>query len=367
MVIVHDYVTQRGGAERVVLDLLRAFPGAPLLTSCWHRAGSFPEFEQFDVRTLWPDRIGLLRRDPRRAFPVLAAAFGRHVVDDADVVICSSSGWSHRVRTAAPKVVYCHNPARWLYQPDDYLAALPPLARRGFVAATRRMQRTDVDAAHDAVAYAVNSSVVAQRVRDAYGIDPSVVPPARGLSPDGPTEPVPGVDPGYWLTIGRARGYKNTDVVCEAVAAQPGERLVVVGGLPAGAWPANIAAPEVTGDAQLRWLYANAVGLVAVAHEDFGLTPVEAQAFGIPVVALRAGGYLDSTIEGVTGVFVDAPEASALIAGMQAARSHPWDADAIRRAGERYSPTEFAARMHTLVTGALSGSQPQSDPRSPGG
>ena len=351
VVIVHDYVTQRGGAERVVLDLLRAFPGARLVTSCWDRDASFPEFADADVETLWTDKVAAFRADPRRAFPLLGRAFSRHVIDDADVVICSSSGWSHRVRSSAPKIVYCHNPARWLYQPDDYLAGLSVPARRMFSTLVRAggMTRRDARAARSAAAYVVNSSAVRDRVRATYGIEPTVVAPARGLSPDGPQAEVPGVTPGFWLTIGRARGYKNTEAVCDAVAAEPSERLVVVGGLPDGNWPGNVVAPDGIGDPQLRWLYANARGLIAVAHEDFGLTPVEAQAFGLPIVALRAGGYLDTTVEGVTGVFVERADAQAVRAGMHELARRDWNADAIRAAGERYSPAAFAGRMHAVV------------------
>src|SRR5664280_1220390 len=131
IVIVHDYVTQRGGAERVVLDLLRSFPGTRLVTACFEASSTYPRFAAYDIETLWLDRVPMFRRDPRTAFPFLAKAFSRHIIDDADLVICSSSGWAHRVTTSAPKIVYCHNPARWLYQPDDYFADLPHWIRRG--------------------------------------------------------------------------------------------------------------------------------------------------------------------------------------------------------------------------------------------
>lgn len=349
--MVHDYVTQRGGAERVVLDLLRAFPGARLVTSCYDPRASFPDFDSAEIETLWPDRVAALRRDPRRAFPVLGSAFARHHIDDADVVICSSSGWSHRVHSRAPKIVYCHNPARWLYQPDDYLGALPVPVRRMFSWAVRAggVARRDAAAARSAALYAVNSTVVRDRVRAAYAIDATVVAPARGLSPQGEQREVPGIEPGYWLTVGRARGYKNTEAVCAAVAADPSQRVVVVGGLPDGTWPHHVLGPREVDDAQLRWLYANARGLIAVAREDFGLTPVEAQAFGVPVLALRDGGYLDTTVEGVTGLFVDHAEPEAIRAGLRAMADHWWHADEIRAVGAKYAPEAFAGRMRALV------------------
>jgi glycosyltransferase involved in cell wall biosynthesis len=367
IVIVHDYLTQRGGAERVALDLLRTFPGSRLVTSCWNPATTYPGFHDHDIETLWIDKVPALRRDPRRAFPVLAKTFERHTIRDADVVVCSSSGWAHRVGTSAPKVVYCHNPARWLYQPNEYFPSMPGWARRHFVRRTAKLRHSDAEAAHDAAAYLVNSGAVAGRVRVTYGIDPTVVPPARGLSPEGPKQPVPGIEPGYLLTVSRRRAYKQTQVICEAVASMPGERLVVVGGGPTTAWPVGVKSVSNLDDAQMRWLYAHAAGLVAVAHEDFGLTPVEAQSFGIPAVVLRNGGYLDSTVEDLTGVFIDSSSVPDVIDGIRALRRRRWDADALRRCGDRYAPNVFAERMTRIVEGVLSqeSDEPSTSPMAP--
>lgn len=353
VVIVHDYATQRGGAERVALQLLRAFPGSTLVTSCWNASTTYPEFGDYPLETLWPNRVHALRADPRRAFLFLEEAFSRHTVRNADVVLCSSSGWAHRIATSAPKIVYCHNPARWLYQPQDYFSTMSPRVRRVVSGAMAPLRRSDKKAALGATRYLVNSTTVAQRVKAAYGIDAAVVPPAAGLTADGPQEPLPGIEPGFLLTVGRPRSYKRTDVICEAVASLPGERLVIVGGS-ANGW----SSPSTTGvdrlrDTQMRWLYANASALVAVANEDFGLTPVEAQRFGLPSVVLRSGGYLDSTIENVTGVFVDESSPAQVATAIRTLHSHCWDSEAIRRCGERFSFDAFACRMHEIVADVL--------------
>jgi glycosyltransferase involved in cell wall biosynthesis len=103
----------------------------------------------------------------------------------------------------------------------------------------------------------------------------------------------------------------------------------------------------------MRWLYSNAAALVAVAHEDFGLTPVEAQSFGLPAVVLRTGGYLDSTIENVTGVFVDDTSPAQVAAGIRAVKARSWDCDVLRRCGERFSRDSFARRMNGIVDEVL--------------
>src|ERR671923_1711210 len=113
--IVHDYLTQRGGAERVVLSMLKAFPGAPVYTSLYYPEGTFEEFREIEIRRSFLDRAVPLRRRHRLALPLLASAFSRMRVD-AEVAVCSSSGWAHGARVRGRKVVYCHTPARWLYQ-----------------------------------------------------------------------------------------------------------------------------------------------------------------------------------------------------------------------------------------------------------
>lgn len=217
------------------------------------------------------------------------------------------------------------------------------------------MRRSDAVAAADAHTYIANSSTVSRRIQATYGISAPAVCPPRGLSPTGPRTPVPGLEPGYLLTVGRARSYKNTDVVCRAVARLAGRRLVVVGGLPAGRWPREVVGVHDVDDSTMRWLYANAAALVAVAVEDFGLTVVEAQAFGVPSVVLRDGGYLDSTVEDVTGVFVDRAEPATVARGIERALARGWDRDAIQAHGEVFAPATFAARMRALVAAATTG------------
>lgn len=349
---MHDYLTQRGGAERVTLELMRTFPNARLITSCWNPATTFTEFVDYDTETLWTNRVRALRDDPRRAFPFLGKAFSEVVIDDADVVICSSSGWAHRVTTSAPKLVYCHNPARWLYQPEDYFNGVPRWMQSAFTAGTRGLRRSDAVAAAGAAAYMVNSSTVAGRVRDAYGIEATVMPPPRGLSPAGPVDPIPGVEPGFLLTISRMRGYKHTEQIVAAMDLMPGEHLVVVGGNPAWSTDRITVLQDLSG-AGLRWLYDHASMLVAVAHEDFGLTPVEAQAFGTPSVVLRAGGYLDSTVEGSTGVFIDAATPHEIALGVLQARQQAWSSDEIRAFGATFAPEAFRSRISRAVDSVL--------------
>ena len=354
VVIAHDYLTQRGGAERVVLAMTRAFPDAPIVTSVYDAENTYEEFRQRTVRTSWLSRVESVRRDPRRALPLLAQTWSNTYIEDADVVLCSSTGWAHGVRTDAPKIVYCHNPARWLYQTDEYLQGAGTVARAGVSAMRKPLQRWDQRAAHSATKYLANSSIVASRIERTYGIEATVVHPPAAIPP-GPLEEVPGVEPGYLLTVGRSRGYKNTGAVAAAVASLPNERLIAVGGLPDGPSTPRIRGLTNVTDGQLRWLYRNAAALVACAYEDFGLTPIEAYSAGTPAVVLRAGGYLDTTVPGVTGEFASSADEADIARAILQFRSKSYSPEAIQAHGAAFSVQHFGDRLRSIVSDALAG------------
>lgn len=350
--VAHDYCTQRGGAERVALTLLGAFPGSELVTALHEPERTFAEFGQHSVRTSSLQRVAALRRDPRRAFPLLDRAWDRLSVGESEAVVCSSSGWAHGIRVpeGVRKVVYCHNPARWLYQADDYLMDRSAVVAMAAGVLAPHLRRWDRRAAATADLYVANSTVVARRIRATYGIDAVVVHPPGALDPDDPQEPVPGVEPGFLLSVGRGRGYKHTDVVAEAVSRYGRARLVVVGGYDGVERLRHVTRLERVSDAQLRWLYAHARAVVSLSHEDFGLTPVEGFAFGTPAVLLRAGGFLDSMVEGVTGVFASSPTQMAFIEALERLPDR-MDTDAIRRHARRFSAASFQAVMRGLALG----------------
>ncbi|WP_240658567.1 glycosyltransferase [Microbacterium sp. CPCC 204701] len=360
LALAHDYVTQRGGAERVALAMTRAFPGSPLHTALYDPAGTFPEFEAVDIRTMPVDRWGLLRRHHRLALPFLARAVSDYRVD-ADVLLASSSGWAHGIPVTGRKVVYCHAPARWLYQSDRYAGGEAGARARAVRAAIgvlgSRLRQWDRDAAASADRYLVNSTVVQRAVRSVYGIEAEVLPPPPGrVVGSGAAEPVPAVAGQFLLCVARLLPYKNVDLVIDAVASIGGLELVIVGDGPERARLSELArragGVHLLGrvsDAQLQWLYANAAGLVAASYEDFGLSPLEAGMAGKPTAALRDGGYLDTVVEGRNGVFFDTADAPSIAASIERLLGDEWSAEAIREHAATFSEERFADRLRAVV------------------
>jgi glycosyltransferase involved in cell wall biosynthesis len=356
--IAHDYLTQRGGAERVVLALLRTFPDAEVHTLLYDAQGTFPEFREARVVTSPLNRIKPLRHHHRAALPLLAPAASRMRVD-ADVTVVSTSGWAHGFDVRGRSVVYCHNPARWLYQREEYLGGRSrSLATLALGALAPRLRRWDRAAMLRHDTYLANASVVRDRIRTAYGIEPAVVFPPTVIDPQGGEERVGPFDPGFHLVVSRLLPYKNVDKAAEAFWLLPDERLLVIGRGPEeerlrAAMPPNAAIVSDVTDDQLRWAYRNSVALVAPSIEDFGLTPLEAGAFATPTLALRCGGYLDTVEEGVNGLFFERPEPDAIAAAVAAGRRTAWDGDAIVRHGHRFSEDSFRSSIRSAVDALL--------------
>ena len=303
MAVAHDYLTQRGGAERVVLTLVRAFPGAPLHTTLYDPEATYPDFGAVDVRTSPLNRVAALRRDHRLALPLLAPA-------------------SSRMR---------------------------PFLRRWD---RTRADRVDV--------YLANSRVVQRRIRATYGRDAELLPPPHGMDASARLEAVPDLEdwePGYALVVSRLLPYKNVDAVIEAVRGTS-RRLVVVGRGPEEArlratLPDNVRLLGGLSDAQLRAVYAGAGVLVAASHEDFGLTPLEAAAFGVPAVALRGGGFLETVVEGETGLFFDQPEPDQITTALAISDRHGWDPARLRARAEEFGEARFIDRIRTIALGEV--------------
>ncbi|HXW34618.1 MAG TPA: glycosyltransferase [Acidimicrobiales bacterium] len=369
--LVHDHLMQKGGAERVALLMTEAFPSAPIYTSFYDAEKTYPEFSSVDIRTSWLDRVSTLRRNFRIALPLMAPVFSR-MRPSAAVTICSSAGWAHGARPRNGRtVVYCHAPARWLYQSDRYLgrgsedgytpSASARLARWALALLGPHLRRWDRASAGRAQRYVANSTLTAKAVESVYGIKAEVLPPPPGLEPDGPETPPVGleqIEPGFWLCVARLLPYKNVDVVTEAVRRRRGEKLVVVGDGPQLEYMRARASDEVhfvgaVHDDELRWLYRRSRGLLAASYEDFGLTPLEAASFGKPSVVLRWGGFLDTVDEDLTGTFFDHPDPTLMSEAMDRLSTLGISEQTLLSQAEKFSADRFVKRLREVVADEL--------------
>ncbi|MDT5069012.1 MAG: hypothetical protein QOK02_5167, partial [Mycobacterium sp.] len=280
--------------------------------------------------------------------------------------LTSSSGWAHGFKTNGRKLVHCHSPARWLYLSDMYLGEDSGVLKRATLTAVSPALRSwDRRAARSCDRYLAVSTVVRQRIADAYGISADLLPPPVAMSDNAVTEPVPEVmrwlsedgesNPAesFYLCVSRLLPYKNVDAVVRAFAGRS-ERLVVVGRGPDAERIAAASTPNVLmlsdlTDGQMSWLYQHSSALIAASYEDYGLTPIEAGVWGRPSIVLRWGGFLDTVVEGITGMYFDQPDAASIAEALDRFETAAFDPDKIRRHVEQFTEERFADALHAAV------------------
>ena len=206
--------------------------------------------------------------------------------------------------------------------------------------------------------YLANSTVVQDRMRATYGIEASVLFPPSVVSVDGDQDPVGPFEPGFHLVVSRLLPYKNVDQVVAAYADEPRRRLVVVGSGPEkqgirAAASDNVLFLEAITDGELAWLYRRSNALIAISYEDYGLTPLEAAAFGKPSIVLRWGGYVETMVENLTAVFIEAPRAEHVRQALEQLDAREWDPERIVEHSVRFHEDVFVENLRELVKSQL--------------
>ena len=319
--LVHDWLNQRGGAEDVLEQLVALFPGAPVYTAMYWRDAMPDAYRAWDIRTTWLDKLPLIHRRHQPFLPLYPLAWGRVDLSAYDLVISNKSGFCHGVRTGprTTHICYCLTPTRYVWDYENYVRneRIAPAARLLLRPLVGRLKRWDRAAADRVDHFIAISSEVQARVKRHYGRESAVIyPPVRTRL----FAPSPTVGD-YYLSLGRLVPYKRVDLAVQA-CTRLGVPLKVAGSGRDRARLEAMAGPTVqflgrVPDADLPALFAGCRAFILPGLEDFAITPVQAQAAGRPVIALRGGGALDTVIEGETGVFFDVLAVESLMAALE--------------------------------------------------
>lgn len=351
--IVHDYLNQMGGAERVVESFHRLWPDAPIFTSIADRAAMPASLRDAEIRTSWMQGLPGWRKHFRAMLPLYPAAIASLDLSGFDVVVSSSSAWAKaaRARRGAVHVCYCHTPMRWVWDYERYVAreGFGPLTRLALPPVIGALRQWDIRTAQRPTHIVVNSRVVQERVRRRWGRESELLPPPVEMS----RFSVGGGAGRAHLIVSRLAHYKRIDLAVAAFS-QLRMPLEIIGDGPARASLEAMAGPTITfcgrvDDAGVAQAMRECRGLVFPGEEDFGITPLEANASGRPVIAFGAGGALETVRDGVTGVLFPEQTPSALAAAVRRAESIPWDATALRAHADQFSVTRFEAAFRAIV------------------
>lgn len=364
--IVHEWLTQYVGSERVLEQLLRLFPGAELFAV----ADFLPADERGFLqgrrpRTTWIQSLPFARTRYRSYLPLMPLAIEQLDVSGFDLVMSSSHAVAKGVLTGPDQVhiCYCHSPMRYAWDLQHQYLRESGLNGGVRAAAARALlhylRLWDARTANGVNHFVANSSYIARRIRKAYGRDAVVIPPPVDTDFFTPADAPRG---GYFLAASRFVPYKRMDLIIRAFSQRPDLRLVVIGDGPAWRECARLAGPNVELRGQrpaeeLREALRGARAFVFAAEEDFGILPVEAQACGTPVIAFGRGGVVDSVAPDETGVFFDEQSEEALLAAVARFETMRFSEDTIRRRAERFSGEAFRTRMtaHLRETLAAAG------------
>ncbi|WP_127818194.1 glycosyltransferase [Microbacterium sp. CPCC 204701] len=342
-ILVHEWLARHGGSENVFEVLSRTFPDAERFCLWDDSDGRFAGVHE-TVLARTP-----LRRSKAVALPFMPSVWRHLPARHADWVLCSSHLFSHHARFAgpardAPKLVYAHTPARYIWVPGLDGRGRGPAARTG----SSLLRPLDRKRAAEPVAIAANSAFVAQRIADTWERESTVIHPpidvAAFAAP--PAEVAPAeratlaeLPAEFLLGVSRFVPYKRLDRVIETGLAA-GVPVVLAGGGPDEGRLRAIAAKRSgrvifvrdPSSGLLAELYRRALALVFPAVEDFGIMPVEAMATGTPVVANAIGGTAETVVDGATGALV-----------------HEWTRTELRTAVDR----AVAARAEACVARAF--------------
>ena len=348
--LVHDYMTQMGGAERLAGILAASMPSASLLTSV-HRPDCVPL--QLIGNRPWQTSFlqPLSRHVPLKAMlPLLPRAIASLDVTNCDVVISTSSAFAHhaRRRSGARHVCYCSAPAHFLWNSREYFRSRPAQGR-ALKPLLRRLRRLDIEAAQNVDVYIANSRYTASRVHEIYGRDALVVyPPVECDRFEASQE-----RSGRFLVVSRLVATKRIELAVEA-ANRLGLPLDVIGRGPELLGLKKLAGSTVRllgwqPDSFVRRAMAESEGVIVAGEEDFGMVMAEAQASGRPPIAFAAGGALEIIEDGRTGFLFDEQTSEAIGEAMARAREYRLDAEELRASALRFDVPVFLAGMSNAL------------------
>jgi len=349
--VFHDNFAQMGGAEKVAEEIYGLLPNATLLTTVAVPEVLSSGLRKAKIKTSWMQFLPGLKRHFRHYFLFYPFAVESVDLSRYDLIVSSCFGYAKGVRKppGAVHVCYCHTPMRWVWRYEDYSARADfgRIARTLLPMLLAVLKRWDLRASRQPDYFVANSQVVAERIKKFYGRESIVIPPPIDVSRF--QNETTGISEDYYLILSRLVPYKRIDLAVKA-CAQLNRRLFIIGDGPDRARLECLAGPQVQflgrqSDEAVARYAARCRALIFPGEEDFGMTPLEVNAAGRPVIAFRGGGALETVVEGVTGVFFSEPTSSSLAQAIQDFELCTWDPARLREHAARFDRTVFAARL----------------------
>lgn len=360
--IVHDWLTNMGGAENVVLAFHEAFPEAPIYTSTFIPENMEP-FKNLDVRTTYLQNLPGPLRKLHKLVPMLrVSAFRKLDLSEYDIILSSSSAEAKQVRKTRPDqihICYCHTPIRYYwndyeqYKKDPGFGKLNWLVKLVMPIMVPPLRRADFNAAQEVDYFIGNSEYIADRIRTFYKKPADVIHPPVNVKRFTPKKK----RADYYVVMARHIPYKRLDLAISA-ANKLGIKLKVFGDGSEHDKLVAMAGSTVTFHSGSRSKedqdhitksFNEAKGFIFPAREDFGITTVEALAGGTPVITYNQGGALDIVQDGETGIFFTEQTTDAVAEAIQKAENIDFDPILLNNRAKRFDRTLFITKIKSYV------------------
>jgi len=346
--LVHEWITNVAGSEKVLLAMKELFPKAPIFTAVFDEKRA-PIFKKFEIHTSFLQNIPFMKKSRELMIPLTPFAFEQFDLSKFDLVISSTTMAAKGVITkpGTIHVSYCHTPPRYLWEPQ-----VDPRAKKGRfgwlrASISHKMRIWDRLAADRVDYFMANSKYIANRIKKYYKRDALVIYPPVDIECFKPIED--GNISDYYLFVSRLIDYKKCDLVIKAFN-ELNLPLKVIGYGPDEDALKNIANENIEFlgpkfGAELNSYYCKAKAFVFAAEEDFGIVPVEAMAAGRPVIAYGVGGTGESVIDGKTGVLFPEQTVESLSEAVRKFEGLTFDSREIRRHAEKFSAARFKKEL----------------------
>ena len=355
LAIVHDYLTQYGGAERVVEVLHEIFPEAPIYTSIYLPEQLPNGFRKMNIQVSFMQKLPFKDKHFKKYLLLYPKAIQSFNLTEYEMVLSSSSAFAKGAVTStnACHICYCYTPARFIWDYERYverenfngvIRALLPF----FIACLRKWDISTVKGVDCFVSISKN---IQRKIRNCYGRDSEIIYPPVDIKGFKISKKIEN----YFLIVSRLNAYKRIDLVIEAFnkIKLP---LRIIGDGPYRKNLENLAGSNISflkkvDEKILVENYSHCRALIFPGYEDFGLAPVEAQASGRPVIAYADGGALETVIDGDTGIFFEKQTVDSLIKAVEKFKDieYTFDSDKIRNTAERFSKDMFKQKISDFI------------------
>ncbi len=354
--LVHDYLNQFGGAERVLLALSRIFPAAPIYTLFYEPEVFDGHFKDREIKTSFLDH-SFIRRRHRLFIPLFAKAAGSlDLGDEYDLIISDSAGWAKGVTYSRGKhIAYIHTPLRYAWEPEEWLTALfpKPLVKLA-TPIIRYLRHWDKASSRKPDVILANSEYTARKIKRFYGRGAAVLHP-----PVNNAIFYPDLNPGkedYFVAFGRLIHYKCFDLVIKAFNKLE-LPLKIIGSGPDEERLRKLVRsnqiemiPEIKDESILRRIVSDSQALIFPQVEDFGLVAAESLACGTPVIAYAAGGALEIVVDGINGVFFEEQTEESLTRAVRRFQEMKFQEEEVASSAQKFSEALFRQNLAQIIS-----------------